>query len=328
MTSTDALRENILAAARRSKDASRTIGLLTTSQKNTILRTAAAALHERADEILAANQKDIDDARSRGTSDAMIDRLALDSARIDGIAGGLTQVADLPDPIGEVIRGRTLENGLKLRQVRVPLGVIGIVYEARPNVTVPTIETGTGNCHIYLHADADLNMGIACMLNGKTRRCSVCNATETVLVDKRLGDQALHTILEALGTAGVTVHGDLPGLVPATDKDWGTEYLSMDIALKVVDGLDEAINHINTWGSGHSEAIITTNVAAAQEFTDRVNAAAVYVNTSTAFTDGEQFGMGAEMGISTQKLHARGPMALPELTSAKWVIWGTGQTRP
>ena len=416
MTSTDALRENILAAARRSKDASRTIGLLTTSQKNTILRTAAAALHERADEILAANQKDIDDARSRGTSDAMIDRLALDSARIDGIAGGLTQVADLPDPIGEVIRGRTLENGLKLRQVRVPLGVIGIVYEARPNVTVdafglalksgnavilrgsksarhsntalvsilrdvlascgapadgvqlisseshdtvthliqarglvdvviprgganlinavirnatvPTIETGTGNCHIYLHADADLNMGIACMLNGKTRRCSVCNATETVLVDKRLGDQALHTILEAFGTAGVTVHGDLPGLVPATDKDWGTEYLSMDIALKVVDGLDEAINHINTWGSGHSEAIITTNVAAAQEFTDRVNAAAVYVNTSTAFTDGEQFGMGAEMGISTQKLHARGPMALPELTSAKWVIWGTGQTRP
>ena len=149
-----------------------------------------------------------------------------------------------------------------------------------------------------------------------------------MLVDKRLGDQALHTILEALGTAGVTVHGDLPGLVPATDKDWGTEYLSMDIALKVVDGLDEAINHINTWGSGHSEAIITTNVAAAQEFTDRVNAAAVYVNTSTAFTDGEQFGMGAEMGISTQKLHARGPMALPELTSAKWVIWGTRQTRP
>ena len=215
-----------------------------------------------------------------------------------------------------------------LVDVVIPRGGANLINAVIRNATVPTIETGTGNCHIYLHADADLNMGIACMLNGKTRRCSVCNATETVLVDKRLGDQALHTILEALGTAGVTVHGDLPGLVPATDKDWGTEYLSMDIALKVVDGLDEAINHINTWGSGHSEAIITTNVAAAQEFTDRVNAAAVYVNTSTAFTDGEQFGMGAEMGISTQKLHARGPMALPELTSAKWVIWGTGQTRP
>ena len=226
------------------------------------------------------------------------------------------------DTVTHLIQARGLVD------VVIPRGGANLINAVIRNATVPTIETGTGNCHIYLHADADLNMGIACMLNGKTRRCSVCNATETVLVDKRLGDQALHTILEALGTAGVTVHGDLPGLVPATDKDWGTEYLSMDIALKVVDGLDEAINHINTWGSGHSEAIITTNVAAAQEFTDRVNAAAVYVNTSTAFTDGEQFGMGAEMGISTQKLHARGPMALPELTSAKWVIWGTGQTRP
>lgn len=318
--------------------------------------------------------------------------------------------------MGEVLCGRTLANGLKLRQVRVPLGVIGIVYEARPNVTVdafglalksgnavilrgskssarsnealvtilrdvlttcgapadgvqlissashdtvthliqarglvdvviprgggnlinavvqnatvPTIETGTGNCHLYLHAEADVEMGIACLLNGKTRRCSVCNATETVLVDKALGKEVLRTVIEALRAAGVTVHGDLPGLVPATDEDWGNEYLSMDIALKVVDGLDEAVQHINKWGSGHSESIITQNVAVAQQFTDRVDAAAVYVNASTAFTDGEQFGMGAEMGISTQKLHARGPMALPELTSAKWVIWGTGQTRP
>lgn len=416
MTATDDLREDILAAATRSKAASRTIGLLTTTQKNEILQTAAHTLLDRADEILAANQEDIETARSKGTSDAMIDRLALDQARIEGIAGGLNQVAGLPDPVGEVLRGRTLGNSLKLRQVRVPLGVIGIVYEARPNVTVdafglalksgnavilrgsksaarsnaalvtilrdvlsscgapadgvqlisseshdtvthliqarglvdvviprgganlinavvqnatvPTIETGTGNCHIYLHSAADLEMGIACMLNGKTRRCSVCNATETVLVDKGLGEEGLQAVLDALENAGVTVHGDLPGLVPATDADWGNEYLSMDIALKVVDGLEEAVDHINTWGSGHSESIITTDVTVAQQFTDRVDAAAVYVNTSTAFTDGEQFGMGAEMGISTQKLHARGPMALPELTSAKWIIWGTGQTRP
>lgn len=416
MTATDELREEILAAAARSKAASRAIGLLTTTQKNEILQTAAATLLDRADEILAANREDIEIARSKGTSNAMIDRLELDQARIEGIAGGLTQVAGLPDPVGEVLRGRTLGNGLKLRQVRVPLGVIGIVYEARPNVTVdafglalksgnavilrgsksaagsnaalvailrdvltscgvpadgvqlissashdtvthliqarglvdvviprgganlinavvqnatvPTIETGTGNCHIYLHSAADLEMGIACMLNGKTRRCSVCNATETVLVDKGLGDDGLQAVLDALKGAGVTVHGDLPGLVPATDEDWGSEYLSMDIALKVVDGLDEAVDHINTWGSGHSESIITRDVTVAQQFTDRVDAAAVYVNTSTTFTDGEQFGMGAEMGISTQKLHARGPMALPELTSAKWVIWGTGQTRP
>ena len=416
MTATDELREDILAAAARSKAASRAIGLLTATQKNEILQTAARTLLNRADEILAANQEDIETARSKGTSDAMVDRLALDQARIEGIAGGLTQVAGLPDPVGEVLRGRTLGNGLKLRQIRVPLGVVGIVYEARPNVTVdafglalksgnavilrgsksaarsnaalvailrdvltscgapadgvqlirseshdtvthliqarglvdvviprgganlinavvqnatvPTIETGTGNCHIYLHSAADLEMGIACMLNGKTRRCSVCNATETVLVDKGLGDDGLQAVLDALDGAGVTVHGDLPGLVPATDEDWGNEYLSMDIALKVVDGLEEAVDHINTWGSGHSESIITRDVTVAQQFTDCVDAAAVYVNTSTAFTDGEQFGMGAEMGISTQKLHARGPMALPELTSAKWVIWGTGQTRP
>ena len=416
MTATDELREDILAAAARSKAASRAIGLLTATQKNEILQTAARTLLNRADEILAANQEDIETARSKGTSDAMVDRLALDQARIEGIAGGLTQVAGLPDPVGEVLRGRTLGNGLKLRQIRVPLGVVGIVYEARPNVTVdafglalksgnavilrgsksaarsnaalvailrdvltscgapadgvqlisseshdtvthliqarglvdvviprgganlinavvqnatvPTIETGTGNCHIYLHSAADLEMGIACMLNGKTRRCTECNATETVLVDKGLGDDGLQAVLDALDGAGVTVHGDLPGLVPATDEDWGNEYLSMDIALKVVDGLEEAVDHINTWGSGHSESIITRDVTVAQQFTDCVDAAAVYVNTSTAFTDGEQFGMGAEMGISTQKLHARGPMALPELTSAKWVIWGTGQTRP
>lgn len=416
MTTNDALREEVLAAAKRSKDASRVVGLLTTSQKNTILETAAQALLSNVDEILEANQKDIVVARNRGTSEALIDRLALDSSRVEGIADGLRQVAGLPDPVGTVLRGSTLANGLKLRQVRVPMGVIGIVYEARPNVTVdafglalksgnavilrgsksatnsntklveilqqalkdcdapanavqlissashdsvthliqarglvdvviprggsnlinavvknatvPTIETGTGNCHLYLHEKANMDMGIACLLNGKTRRPSVCNATETVLVDKNLGDDALQQVVNALQAADVTIHSDLPGFEPATETDWRDEYLSMDIALKVVDGLDAAVDHINTWGSGHSEAIITDDVTAAQEFTDKVDAAAVYVNSSTAFTDGEQFGMGAEMGISTQKLHARGPMALPELTSTKWVIWGTGQTRP
>lgn len=416
MTANDALREEVLAAARRSKDASRVVGLLTTGEKNTILHTAAQALLDNAAAILAANQKDIDVARAKGTPDSLIDRLALDDDRIAGIAGGLQQVASLPDPVGSIVRGSTLANGLKLRQVRVPMGVIGIVYEARPNVTVdafglalksgnavilrgsrsaansnqklveilqqalrecdasvdavqlissashdsvthliqarglvdvviprgganlinavvqnatvPTIETGTGNCHIYLHEKANLEMGIACLLNGKTRRPSVCNATETVLVDSALGEGALQQVVDALRVAGVTIHGDLPEFEPATESDWRDEYLSMDIALKVVDGLDEAVDHINTWGSGHSEAIITDDVTVAQQFTDRVDAAAVYVNTSTAYTDGEQFGMGAEMGISTQKLHARGPMALPELTSSKWVVWGTGQTRP
>lgn len=416
MTTNDALREEVLAAAQRSKDASRVVGLLTTSEKNTILETAAQALLDNVDDILAANQKDIETARDKGTPEALIDRLSLDDSRVAGIADGLRQVAGLPDPVGTIVRGSTLANGLKLRQVRVPMGVIGIVYEARPNVTVdafglalksgnavilrgsksatnsnqklveilqqalkecdvpvdavqlissashdsvthliqarglvdvviprgganlinavvknatiPTIETGTGNCHLYLHDKADLEMGIACLLNGKTRRPSVCNATETVLVDKGLGEDALQQVVDALQAADVTIHSDLDGFEPATDADWRDEYLSMDIALKVVDGLDAAVDHINYWGSGHSEAIITDDVTVAQQFTDRVDAAAVYVNASTAYTDGEQYGMGAEMGISTQKLHARGPMALPELTSNKWVIWGTGQTRP
>lgn len=411
-----ALRDVVRAAAQRAKDASRQIALLTTTEKNTILHTAATTLRERSEDILNANKADCDAARARGTSEALIDRLALDESRIEGIAQGLKQVAALPDPVGDIVRGSTLANGLKLRQVRVPLGVIGIVYEARPNVTVdacglalksgnavllrgsrsaattnsvlvdilrsvfvdcgvsadavqllsseshdsvthliqarglvdvviprgganlinavvtqatvPTIETGTGNCHLFVHKDANLEMGINCLLNGKTRRTSVCNATETVLVDKGLGEEGLQAVVDALREAGVTIHADLPDCVPPTDDDWAYEYLSMDIALALVDGLDGAVDHINRWSSGHSEAIITDNIAVAQEFTDRVDAAAVYVNTSTAYTDGEQYGMGAEMGISTQKLHARGPMALPELTSTKWVIWGTGQTRP
>jgi glutamate-5-semialdehyde dehydrogenase len=193
---------------------------------------------------------------------------------------------------------------------------------------VPTIETGTGNCHVYVHAAADLDMAEQILINAKTRRPSVCNAAETVLIDAAIADTALPRLTAALERHGVTIHGDLPGQIPASDADWGEEYLTLDIALKVVDGLDAAVEHIDTWGTGHTEAIVTGDLAAAREFTGRVDAAAVMVNASTAFTDGEQFGFGAEIGISTQKLHARGPMALPELTSTKWIVWGEGQIRP
>lgn len=410
------IRAAVHDAARRARVASRVLAQLTTAQKNDALHAAADALLAAADRVLAANAADIATAQAAGTEENLLDRLRLTKERIDGIASGLRQVAGLPDPVGGVVRGSTLPNGLEIRQTRVPLGVVGVVYEARPNVTVdafglalksgnaallrgsssaansnatlvevlrealvaqgipadavqllpsndrssvthliqarglvdvviprggaglinavvrdaqvPTIETGTGNCHVYVHAAADLDMAEAILLNAKTRRPSVCNAAETVLIDAAVAETALPRLSKALEDAGVTIHGDLPGQVPATDADWGEEYLTMDIALKVVDGLDAAVEHINTWGTGHTEAIVTADLAAAREFTSRVDAAAVMVNASTAFTDGEQFGFGAEIGISTQKLHARGPMALPELTSTKWIVWGDGQTRP
>ncbi|MFF2087093.1 glutamate-5-semialdehyde dehydrogenase [Nocardia sp. NPDC058176] len=410
------IRAAVHDAARRARVASRVLAQLTTAQKNEALHAAADALLAAADRVLAANAADIATAQAAGTEENLLDRLRLTKARIDGIASGLRQVAGLPDPVGVVVRGSTLPNGLEIRQTRVPLGVVGMVYEARPNVTVdafglalksgnaallrgsssaansnaalvevlrealvaqqipadavqllpshdrasvthliqarglvdvviprggaglinavvrdaqvPTIETGTGNCHVYVHAAADLDMAEAIVLNAKTRRPSVCNAAETVLIDASVAETALPRLSKALEDAGVTIHGDLPGQVPATDADWGEEYLTMDIALKVVDGIDAAVEHINTWGTGHTEAIVTADLAAAREFTSRVDAAAVMVNASTAFTDGEQFGFGAEIGISTQKLHARGPMALPELTSTKWIVWGDGQTRP
>ncbi|WP_216896393.1 glutamate-5-semialdehyde dehydrogenase [Nocardia alni] len=412
----DTIRAAVHDAARRARVASRTLARLTTAEKNAALHACADALLSAADTVLAANVEDIEAARAGGTAESLLDRLRLSAARVDGIASGLRQVAGLPDPIGVVVRGSTLPNGLELRQVRVPLGVVGMVYEARPNVTVdafglafksgntallrgsssaarsnaalvavlrdalaaqelpqdavqllpsedrssvthliqarglvdvviprggaglidavvrdaqvPTIETGTGNCHVYVHADADLEMAESIVLNAKTRRPSVCNAAETVLIDRAIAEIAVPRLRGALDAAGVTVHGDLPGLVPATDADWGEEYLSMDIALRVVDDLDAAVEHINRWGTGHTEAIVTGDLRAAREFTDRVDAAAVIVNASTAFTDGEQFGFGAEIGISTQKLHARGPMGLPELTSTKWIVWGDGQIRP
>ena len=404
------VRSQVHDAARRARVAARTLGSLTTTAKDRALHAAADAVLAHVHQILAANAEDLDAARAAGTPEAMLDRLALNPQRVDGIAAGLRQVAGLPDPIGEVLRGRTMPNGLQLRQQRVPLGVVGIVYEGRPNVTVdafgltlksgnavllrgsssaaksnaelvrvlrgalageglpedavqllpssdrssvthliqarglvdvviprggaglidavvrdatvPTIETGVGNCHVYVHSSADLDVAERIILNAKTRRPSVCNAAETLLVDTAVAGTALPRLTGALADAGVTVHDE------PTEEELRAEFLSMDIAVAVVDGLDAAIDHINTYGTGHTEAIVTTDLAAAQRFTERVDAAAVMVNASTAFTDGEQFGFGAEIGISTQKLHARGPMGLPELTSTKWIVWGDGHTRP
>ncbi|MCK0519404.1 glutamate-5-semialdehyde dehydrogenase [Williamsia sp. DF01-3] len=406
----------VRAQATAAKAASRMLARLTTIQKNQVLHDAAEALLVQTDAILAANAGDVARAEAAGVEASLIDRLRLTSDRVEGIAQGLRQVAVLPDPIGDVIQGKTLPNGMQLRQVRVPLGVVGMVYEARPNVTVdafgialksgnaallrgsssaagsnaelvrilretltaagvpadavqllpsddrssvthlirarglvdvviprggaglikavvenaavPTIETGTGNCHIYIHAAADLDMAEDLVINSKTRRPSVCNTAETVLVDRAIAETALPRLTQVLQTSGVTIHGDEPGMVPATEQDWADEYLTLDIAVKIVGGIDEAIDHIDRYGTSHTEAIVTTDLAAAEEFTNRVDAAAVMVNASTAFTDGEQFGFGAEIGISTQKLHARGPMGLPELTSTKWIAWGNGQTRP
>ena len=404
------LRREVHNAARRARVAARALALLPTAAKDAALRSAAEARGAHTDQILAANAEDLEAARAVGTPTAMLDRLALDSKRVDGIAAGLRQVAGLPDPVGEVLRGYTLPNGLQLRQQRVPLGVVGMIYEGRPNVTVdafglalksgnavllrgsssaarsnralvdvlraalvsedlpadavqllsaadrstvthliqarglvdvviprggaslidavvrdaqvPTIETGVGNCHVYVHEGADLDVAERILLNSKTRRPSVCNAAETLLVDSAIAGEAMPRLVAALQDAGVTVH-----LHPG-EEDLRREYLSMDIAVAVVDGVDAAIAHINEYGTGHTEAIVTTNMAAAQRFSDGVDAAAVMVNASTAFTDGEQFGFGAEIGISTQKLHARGPMGLPELTSTKWIAWGDGQIRP
>lgn len=416
-TPREAERAEVLDKARRAKEVAPTLATLPQPKKNQVLHAAADALLKRADEIIAANQRDLDEGRAQGLADSLLDRLALDQGRIEGIAGGLRQVAGLKDPVGEVLRGHVMDNGIQMKQVRVPLGVMGMVYEARPNVTVdafglalksgnaallrgsktarhsnamlveilqdtlaandlpreavqllpcethdsvqdlitarglvdvviprggarlieavvtgatvPTIETGTGNCHFYIDRDAELDSAIAMLLNGKTRRVSVCNATETVLVDSALPEGAKQRIITALQDAGVTIHGDAAkGFVPATDEDWGEEYLSMDIAYAEVGGVDGAIAHIAKWSSGHTDAIASQGALALRRFADHVDSAAVVLNASTAFTDGEQYGMGAEIGISTQKLHARGPMALPELTTTKWILEGTGQTRP
>jgi glutamate-5-semialdehyde dehydrogenase len=385
----------------------------------------AEALRTRTEEILAANGEDVERARSGGTAAHLVDRLSLDPKRVEGMAAGLEQVAGLPDPVGEVLRGSVLPNGLELRQVRVPLGVVGIVYEARPNVTadaaglclksgnaallrgsssalasnraivailrdavaavglpadaiqlvdassrdsvkelmrarglvdvliprggadlirsvveestVPVIETGVGNCHVYVDEAADLPMALEILLNAKTSRPSVCNAAESLLVHASVANEFLGLALPALRDAGVRVHGD-PAVaaaaasvgVPvdaATSDDYAAEYLSLDISAAVVSSLDDAIVHIRRYGSGHTEAIVTGSQASARRFVAEIDAAAVMVNASTRFTDGGEFGFGAEIGISTQKLHARGPMGLPELTSTKYVVTGTGHVR-
>ena len=381
----------------------------------------AERLVERSDDVVAANAVDVRNARTSGMSDAMIDRLTLTADRVAAMAAGLLQLAALPDPVGDVVRGSTLANGLELRQVRVPFGVIGIIYEGRPNVTVdaagiclksgnsavlrgsssalssnaaivsvlrkavadaglpadaiqlldattrdsvkellrarglvdvliprggasliktvveestvPVIETGVGNCHVYVDEGADLEKALAVVMNSKTQRLSTCNTAESLLVHVDIAASFLPLVLEELSLAGVTVHGDprvaaySDDVVPATEKDWGTEYLSADISAAVVDSLDDAVDHIRRYGTGHTEAIVSESVTSTRRFAARVDAAAVMINASTRFTDGGEFGFGAEIGISTQKLHARGPMGLPELTSTKYVVTGNGHTR-
>ncbi|MFE0041370.1 glutamate-5-semialdehyde dehydrogenase [Streptomyces sp. NPDC059015] len=415
----------VTRAAYRARSAAADIAPLPRAVKDDALLAIADALEVRTSEIVEANAEDIARAREAGTSEAIIDRLTLTPERVRAIAADVRHVAALPDPVGEVVRGSALPNGIDLRQVRVPLGVVGIIYEARPNVTVdaaalclksgnavllrgsssayssnaalvkvlrdavggsglpadavqlvpgesrdsvrelmrarglvdvliprggaslirtvveestvPVIETGTGNCHVYVDAEADLDMAVEILINSKAQRPSVCNAAETLLVHQDIAGTFLPRALDALAEAGVTIHADERTLalaegskatvVPATAEDWETEYLSYDIAAAVVDSLDKAVEHIRLWSSGHTEAIVTTSQAAARRFTRLVDSTTVAVNASTRFTDGGQFGFGAEIGISTQKLHARGPMGLPELTSTKYIVTGDGHTR-
>ncbi len=420
--------QDVRDAAGRARDAAADLAPLARAAKDAALHAMADALLAESASILAANAKDLANGREAGLSDALLDRLALDENRVAAMAQGLRDVAALPDPVGEVVRGYTLPNGLDVRQVRVPLGVVAIVYEARPNVTVdaaglclksgnavllrgsasayesnsalvavlaeaaskaglpeasvqlvpgtdresvthlmrarglvdviiprggaglishvvensvvPVIETGVGNCHVYVDAAADLEMAERIVLNAKTHRPSVCNAAESLLIHRDVADEFVPRAVTALRRAGVTVHGDEdvlrlaggepmdgPPVLPATDEDWAAEYLSLDMAVAVVDSLDAAVAHIRRWGSGHTEAIVTTSQPAVRRFVARMDSAAVMVNASTRFTDGSEFGFGAEIGISTQKLHARGPMGLPELTSTSYIVTGDGHTR-
>ncbi|GAA3511117.1 glutamate-5-semialdehyde dehydrogenase [Aeromicrobium panaciterrae] len=415
------VKQQVHDAARRARVAAAALALTPRAAKDEALHAMADALVAASADIIAANDKDVAAARDAGTGENVIDRLSLDDARVRDFANGVRDIAALPDPIGEVVRGSTLPNGLILQQVRVPMGVIGMIYEGRPNVTadaaaiclkagsavllrgsssasesnaaiitvmrgalagtsippdviqqiaaddrtsathlmqarglvdlviprggaglinavvsestVPVIETGVGNCHVYVDADADLDMALDIVLNAKTQRNSVCNAAESLLVHKAVADAFLPRVVSALHEQGVTVHGDpafcaIDGeVVPATDHDYATEYLSADISAKVVESLDDAVDHIRTFSSGHTEAIVTSSLAASRRFTMGVDSAAVMVNASTRFTDGGEFGFGAEIGISTQKLHARGPMGLPEMTTTTYVVTGNGHVR-
>jgi glutamate-5-semialdehyde dehydrogenase len=410
----------VTALARRAREASWDISLASRATKDAALHAMADALVAHEATLLAANAEDVARAEANGTPANVIDRLRLTSARLLDMADGLRMVAGLPDPVGEVVRGSTLANGLELRQVRVPFGVIGIIYEARPNVTadaagiclksgnavllrgsssaavsnaaivdvlraaaatvglpedviqlvpadsretvkelmtarglvdvliprggadlirsvvegstVPVIETGVGNCHVYVDAAADLDKAYAIVLNAKTQRNSVCNAAESLLVHESVAGEFLPKIVRGLQEAGVTIHGDkafqtYEGVVEATDVDYEIEYLAADIAAAVVPDIEAAISHIRRFSSGHTEAIVTEDQRAARRFAAAVDSAAVMINASTRFTDGGEFGFGAEIGISTQKLHARGPMGLPEMTSTKFIVTGDGHVR-
>lgn len=428
--------EEVLAIAQAAKAASAALGQTSTEVRNGALAAMAAALRAHTADVVAANALDMEAARAKGTKDSLLDRLMLDEARIEDIAAALEDLIELPDPLGRVHEDRTLYNGMNLKRVSVPLGVVGVIYEARPNVTadaagiclksgnacvlrggsmasqsctaiarilhaaaveaglpegcigivtttdraatdelmqlhgvvdvlvprggaglirhcvecskVPVIETGTGNCHVYVHESADLRMAHDIVMNAKCRRYGVCNAAETLLVDASVANSFLPDLFASLANKGVLLHCDEQALacanwlrdtasgtgaacdvsaVAATEEDWATEYLGPELAVKCVSGLNEAIDHVNCYGTRHSEAIVATDEAAVQAFLARVDAAAVYANASTAFTDGGQFGLGAEIGISTQKLHARGPFALEALTSYKYVLRGEGQVR-
>lgn len=405
-----------------SKKASRYLMNLGQSEKNNALKAVADALIKEASVILKANAEDIENARAKGMKASLVDRLALTDSRIEAMAEGLTQIVALPDPVGEIVASNLRPNGLEVCQKRVPLGVVGIIYESRPNVTadafglcfktgnavilkggsdaihsnraivsvirgalkacdasladavlliedtsretarefmrlnqyvdvliprggaglirtvvenstVPVIETGTGNCHVYVDESADVAMAKSIIENAKTQRTGVCNACESLVIHSAIAGEVLPVICEMLKSHQVEIRGDeraraiVGDILPATEADWGTEYLDLIISVKIVDSIDEAIDHINTYNTKHSESIITKDYANARRFLNEIDAAAVYVNASTRFTDGFEFGFGAEIGISTQKLHARGPMGLKALTTTKYIIYGNGQIR-
>lgn len=412
---------SLISLGKKAKEASYILGNLSSKDKNDALYAMADFLIENSKVIIEANKKDLETSRIKGTSESMLDRLALNEARIEGMANCLRQVAALEDPVGEVLGMWTRPNGLQIGKKRVPMGVIGIIYEARPNVTsdaaglcfksgnavilrggseainsnkaiaealreglksvglvedavqlvedtsrevatemmklndyidvliprggaglikavvnnatVPVIETGTGNCHIYVDEDCDFEMAKNIIINAKTSRPSVCNAAEKLLINEKIAGKFMPIIFEALRENNVEIRGDESlkalddSVILASEEEWYNEYLDYTIGVKIIKDIDEAINHINKFGSGHSEAIVTKSYEASQIFLQKVNAAAVYVNASTRFTDGEEFGFGAEIGISTQKLHARGPMGLKELTTIKYIIFGNGQIR-
>ncbi|MDU0347798.1 glutamate-5-semialdehyde dehydrogenase [Actinomyces sp. MRS3W] len=422
----------VATTARAAREAQRALAGVNRERKDAALHAMADALTARADSILAANAEDLERARAAGMKPGLVDRLALTEERVGAIAASLREIAALPDPVGEIVDGQTLPNGLRVRRVRVPLGVVGMIYEARPNVTVdvaaltlksgnavvlrggsaaantnaaiitvlrdaltaadlpadlvttidpagraganalmharglidvlvprggaglirtvveessvPVIETGSGNCHVYVDAGADLAAAVEIIVNAKTQRVGVCNAAETLLVHRAAAAAYLPAAAAALWERGVTLHADAAAracleeqaaaegytdlLTEATEADWDTEYGSLDLAVRVVDTIDDAIAHITTYSTGHTEAILSQDVAAVDQFVSQVDSAAIMVNASTRFTDGGQLGLGAELGISTQKLHARGPMGLAALTTTKWIVEGRGHVRP